>query len=243
MKVEFYGYTDTGSRMENEDSYSYETYGEERYCAVVADGLGGHKGGREASRIAVRHLASAWENTSRLPAAERLLERLNAANSEILAARQSADQMKSTVVALYLWGKQAIWIHIGDSRLYHYHDGCLIHYTNDHSVPQISVQMGELTRSQIPGHPDRGRLLRVLGTEELRPEFSGPVPLGPGQHAFLLCSDGFWEYLREEEIGLDLGKSESPKQWIDYLRWRGNKRKSADADNNTAIAVFLEVET
>lgn len=242
MKVELYGYTDTGSRRENEDSFAYETYGEERYCAVVADGLGGHEGGKEASRIAVRHLASAWGETPRLPAAEQLLQRLLAANSEILAARQSADQMKSTVVALYLWGSHAIWTHIGDSRLYHYHNGLLAHYTNDHSVPQISVQLGELTRSQIPGHPDRSRLLRVLGVEELRPEFSGTVPLGPGQHAFLLCSDGFWEYLQEEEIGLDLNKSASPKQWIDYLRWRGSRRKGKDADNNTAVAVFLEVE-
>lgn len=242
MKAELYGYTDTGSRRENEDSFAYEAYGKERYCAVVADGLGGHEGGREASRIAVRHLASAWEDTPRLPTAEQLLERLLAANSEILAARRSADQMKSTVAALYLWGGHAIWTHIGDSRLYHYHNGCLAHYTNDHSVPQISVQLGELTRSQIPGHPDRSRLLRVLGAEELRPEFSGPVPLGPGQHAFLLCSDGFWEYLLEEEIGLDLNKSASPKQWIDCLRWRAGRRKGEDADNNTAVAVFLEVE-
>ena len=242
MKAELYGYTDIGSRRENEDSFAYETYGEERYCAVVADGLGGHEGGKDASRIAVRHLASAWEEVRQLPAAEQLLERLAAANSEILSVRRSADEMKSTVAALYLWGNHAIWAHIGDSRLYHYHNGRLAHYTNDHSIPQISVQLGEITRNEIPGHPDRSRLLRVLGTEELRPEFSGPVPLAPGQHAFLLCSDGFWEYLREDEIGLDLVKSASPKQWIDYLRWRGSRRKGEDADNNTAVAVFLEVE-
>ena len=242
MKIEFYGYTDTGSRPENEDSYAYEAYGKGRYCAVVADGLGGHEGGKAASLIVVRHLASVWQNTPRLPTAEQLLERLAAANNEILAQRQTADQMKSTVVALYLWGSHAIWTHIGDSRLYHYHNGCLAHYTNDHSVPQISVQLGELTRNQIPGHPDRSRLLRVLGGEELRPDFAGPMSLIPGHHAFLLCSDGFWEYLQEEEIELDLSKSASPKQWIDYLRWRGNKRKGTDADNNTAIAVFLEVE-
>ena len=241
MKIELYGYTDIGSRPENEDSSSYERLGENRFYAAVADGLGGHEDGKAASQIAIRYLTSSWEDTPLLPTAAQLQERLAVANGEILVSRRGADQMKSTIVALYVWENQAIWVHIGDSRLYHYHNGALAHYTRDHSVPQISVQLGEITRNQIPDHPDRSRLLRVLGSEELKPEFAGPIDLAPGQHAFLLCSDGFWEYLQEDELLLDLSKSLTPKQWIDYLRWRGDKRRSPDADNNTAIAAFVEV--
>lgn len=241
MKIQLYGYTDIGSRSENEDSLAYAQLGADRFYAAVADGLGGHKGGRAASQTAIRYLASSWEETVQLPTAVQLQERLAAANGEILTRRQSADQMKSTAAALYVWGDRAIWLHIGDSRLYHFHDGVLVHYTRDHSVPQISVQLGEIVRDQIPDHPDRNRLLRALGSEEAKPEIEGPVALAPGEHAFLLCSDGLWEHLHEDELLLDLSKSLSPKQWIDYLRCRRERRKKPDTDNNTAIAAFVEV--
>ncbi len=241
MRCELSGYTDIGTRAENQDSYDYRDLGGERVYAVVADGLGGHEGGQAASRVAVKYMTSALDGETALPAEATLRERLAAANREILERRKNSDQMKSTVVGLYIWGSQAIWTHIGDSRLYHFFNGELYHYTKDHSVPQISVQLGEITRDQIPRHPDRSRLIRVLGGDELRPEFAGPCALSAGQHAFLLCSDGFWEYLHEDEIMLDLNKSATPRQWLDYLRIRRLRRLGAEVDNNTAIALFLEV--
>lgn len=243
MKIEIYGYTDIGNRNQNEDSYSCENYGGDRYALVVADGLGGHEGGKEASQIAVRHLAAPWDDTDVLPSEDAIMERLAVANEDIIRSRENEDQMKSTVVALYLSEDNAEWVHIGDSRLYHYHNGELAHYTLDHSVVQISVKLGEITRNQMPGHPDRSKLLRVLGTDELKPEFSGQIRLSPGRHAFLLCSDGLWDYLQEDEIMLDLNKSVTPRQWIDCLRVRALKRMEKDesVDNNTALAAFIEV--
>ena len=107
--------------------------------------------------------------------------------------------MKTTAVALYISGSQARWCHIGDSRLYHYYNGELKDYTRDHSVCQVAVRMGEITRREIPGHPDRSKILRALGSERIEPELHPVVTLDKGFHAFLLCSDGLWERLQEDE--------------------------------------------
>ncbi len=240
MRIELSGYTDIGTRAENQDSYAYKQTGEDSFYAIVADGLGGHRGGKEASEIAVKYLIDAADK-EQLPTADRINKRLNAANSEIIHKRKNANQMKSTVVALYMKGREVIWVHIGDSRLYHFYNGELAHFTRDHSVPQISVQLGDITRDDILGHPDRSKLLRVLGDEELRPEVTGPICLDPGQHAFLLCSDGFWEYMHDDEIFLDINKCTLSQRWLQNLRWRRYKRLNAELDNNTAIAVMVDV--
>jgi len=240
MKIQIDTYTAPGNRRENEDSFWAEQSAPDLAFAAVADGLGGHGGGKAASQIAVQVL-SACRAASRLPTREEITRQLNQANQEILARRDGPNHMKTTAVFLAIQDRQAVWAHIGDSRLYHFANGELDHFTQDHSMCQLAVKLGEITRDQIPNHPDRSRLLRVLGETEISPELHGPLELRPGQHAFLLCTDGLWERLAELEIGVDLLKSSTPGQWLDCLRRRAEKRKWTDVDNNTAVAVFLEV--
>ena len=233
-------YSHIGGREENEDSVFCGIGDDQSVCAVVADGLGGHGDGQIASRIVVQTLAQGAQCT-RLPGEEQLLGWFREANARILEENRSAAGMRSTAVFLAVFQQEALWAHIGDSRLYHFHNGQLRNYTLDHSVPQVQVLMGELTRDQIPGSPDRNRILRSVGNEEIEVEIAPAIPLEPGRHAFLLCTDGFWEYLSEAEIWLDLLKSGSPEAWLMYLRCRGEARKGADADNNTAAAIFVDV--
>jgi len=240
MNIQIDAYTALGGRRENEDSFFAQQSAPKLAFAAVADGLGGHGGGKAASQIAVQALGACRAN-SRLPEPEEIARWLDEANREILARRSGPNHMKTTAVFLAVQGNRAVWAHIGDSRLYHFANGELAHFTLDHSMCQLAVRLGEITRDQIPGHPDRSRLLRVLGEEEIAPEFHEPVELCPGRHAFLLCTDGLWERLAEAEIGLDLQKSDTPGAWLDYLRRRAEKRKWADVDNNTAAAVFVEV--
>jgi len=234
------GYTHIGGRQKNEDAFYCEAMTQQSVCAVVADGLGGHGDGELASQIAVRHL-SQCAACSILPSEAQIEKWFLDANSEILAKNKSVAGMKTTAVFLAVFRGCAVWAHVGDSRLYHFHEGQLRHYTNDHSVPQVKVFTGELTRDQIPFSPDRNIILRALGNEELETEIHAAIQLPPGRHAFLLCTDGFWEYLTEDEIALDLKKSVSPAAWLMYLRCRGESRKDKTADNNTAVAVFLDV--
>ena len=239
MQIEVFGYTALGDRRENEDTGTFEKISDHSLCALVCDGLGGHGGGRAASETAVGALLQCRQCTQ-LPTKEQILGWMNQANGEILAKRDGPRHMKTTAVFLFIQNDQAIWAHIGDSRLYHFHNGNLVHYTNDHSVCQIAVKLGEITRRDIPNHPDRSKVLKVLGADSIAPEIHDPIRLEPGEHAFLLCTDGLWERLLEDEIQLDLLGAASPEQWLYSLRCRAERRKSRDVDNNTAVAVFIK---
>ena len=174
MVIEGYWYTNIGSRSENEDSCTYFSPGPDQYCAVICDGLGGHGGGKAASSIGVKAL-SQWQADEALPSGETILAWMNEANRNILATRANANQMKTTAVALYLYKNQAVWAHIGDSRLYHFHNGVLADYTEDHSLAQLSIKMGELhSRSEIPSFEGRSKLFRVIGDDEIKPHHASP---------------------------------------------------------------------
>ena len=239
MQIRISSYTAIGSRSENEDTGTCEKLGAEQMYAVVCDGLGSHGGGQEASRAAVMQLQRM--RFTQLPTAEQITDWLNQSNQEILRKRNGPRHMKTTVVALFVFRNQAVWAHIGDSRLYHYYNGKLMDATTDHSVCNLAVKLGEITRRDIPAHPDRNKVLKVLGEDTISPEIHAPITLEPGQHAFLLCSDGLWERLHEDEIMLDLHKSQTPDQWLFNLRCRAELRKYTDVDNNTAAAAFIYV--
>ena len=239
MQIQIASYTAIGSRTENEDTGTYEQLGPDLMYAVVCDGLGSHGGGQAASRAVVSQLQRT--HFTQLPTAQQILEWLQKGNQEILAKRNGPQHMKTTAVALFVHNNKAIWAHIGDSRLYHYHNGRLVDATSDHSVCYLALKLGEITRRDIPAHPDRNKILKALGDERIAPEIHEPITLAPGLHAFLLCSDGLWERLHEDEIMLDLYKSQNPNQWLFNLRSRAEMRKHTDVDNNTAVAVFVSV--
>lgn len=240
MHIQKAEYTHPGGRKRNEDAYRCEILSDTKAYAVVCDGVGGHADGSKAAHVAVKHLSDA-RYSDLLPTGEQILRWMRNANKEMEVLRGDVLRMKTTAVFLAVQDAKAIWAHIGDSRLYHFHNGDLVDYTKDHSVPQIQVIAGEITREQIPFSPDRNRVLRVLGNEELNPEITEQKQLQPGMHAFLLCTDGFWEYLQDSEIWLDLRKSRTPDQWLMYLRARGDERKQGISDNNTAVAMFIEI--
>lgn len=240
MQIRKSEYSHIGGRQVNEDACLCQTMAEQCCYAIVADGLGGHGDGSLASQIALRSLAQCAQCQT-LPMEGQIMQWFQSANGEILRQNQSARGMKTTAVFLAVFHGCAVWAHVGDSRLYHFYNGQLADYTRDHSVPQVQVLAGSLTREQIPSSPDRNKLLKALGSEDWEPEIAPATLLSPGQHAFLLCTDGFWEQVTEDEIWLDLNKSDSPAAWLTYLRCRGEGRRGSDADNNTAVALFVDV--
>ena len=142
---------------------------------------------------------------------------------------------------LCIQGDTAIWGHIGDSRLYHFWNGELCDYTLDHSIPQVDVALGKIRREEIPSHPRRSSLLRALGCEDEEAQVHPPVKLKKGRHGFVLCTDGFWEYLTDQEIQDAFCCYASAEAWIQRLFRIIRSRQGADNDNNTAAAVILEV--
>ena len=231
-------YTDTGGRAVNEDATRQARLGEDRLCLVVADGLGGHGGGAQASAAAADTICREWRGDAGPEDLKRLIQ---LGHRAVTALQTPQCAMMSTVVALELAGGRAAWAHVGDSRLYHFVDGRLVFQTKDHSASQIAVYMGEITVDQIRFHEDRNRVLRALGQDGALTVETGEGTLCPGRHAFLLCSDGFWEYVLENEMAADLACAADPLDWLIRMRSRLAGRVPPGNDNNTAAAAWMDI--
>ena len=229
-------YTNIGGRKRNEDSVAGTLWGEDGLLLVVADGLGGHGGGERASQSVCRTICQNWNGAA---APETLATLLTMAHGNVKNIQTPECAMKSTAVVLAIRGEQAAWAHVGDTRLYHFLNGKLIFQTRDHSASQLAVMLGEITPQEIRFHEDRSRVLRALGQDDALKVETGEEALRPGSHAYLLCSDGFWEYVLEEEMETDLLQASDPEDWLTRMRRRLAQRAPADHDNNTAAAVWL----
>ena len=228
-------YTDIGGRSCNEDRVSQCASGG-GLCLVLADGLGGHGGGDRASTEVCRTVCDGF--SGRVSPAI-LTELLQMAHKNIQAMQTPQCSMKSTAVVLAVAHGRAAWAHAGDSRLYHFLNGKLVFQTRDHSASQIAVMLGDITPDQIRFHEDRSRVLRALGQDGALKVDAQEEPLTTGEHAYLLCSDGFWEYVLENEMEADLREAADPEDWLKRMRERLARRIGADNDNNTAAAVWL----
>lgn len=232
-------YTDIGGRKENEDNGGYLLRGD-ALSAVIADGLGGQGDGQAASEAVSTYLVNCRPEDMLL-GEDRVIEAFDLANQTLMKLQKNKTHMKTTAVYLGLHKNRAVWAHVGDSRLYHLYNGKLCDYTLDHSLSQIAVSMGEIERSEIGRHPDQNKLYRVLGNENTKPTVHGPLELEKGRHCFLICTDGLWENLTDEEIEEKLTKCRDPEQWLDDLRKNMSRTPVKEQDNNTAITVFWEV--
>ena len=231
-------FTHIGGRPVNEDSVCIIRT-DECFAAVLADGLGSHGGGDIASASATAAVKNRLPGTGIIHEAV-LLDCLETANKAILAVQKPGVAMKSTAVLLTIENACAAFAHVGDSRAYHFRNGRVHCQTVDHSVSQLAVLRGEITLAQIRFHADRNKLLRALGADEqAHGEFTALGPLQAGD-AFLLCTDGFWEYVTDTEMEIDLIKSETASEWLSYMLSRIGGRIPNDCDNLSAIAVLYE---
>lgn len=236
------GYTDAGGRKYNEDSGAILQRGKS-LCAILADGLGGHGGGDVASHMAVDIIKKGFlEMKNQEISREDIDTWFEQANESIVAKQSRECQMKTTLAVLYLEEekREAQWAHLGDSRIYHFVNGKEVSCTFDHSVSRMAVLSGEIKLEEVRFHEDRSKLLKVVGKEGMvRPEYGSCTLEEQAKHAFLLCSDGFWEYVTEEVMEQVLNVAETPQKWIEMMRIELAKHVDGTNDNNSAIAVFI----
>lgn len=240
MVFDEYTFTSQGGRAYNEDSVGSRTEGG---CGlfVVCDGLGGHQFGELASACVRDALLAGWD-TAAEERAPWLREQIGEANRQVLALQKEKNSiLKSTVVALAIDGGRAVWGNVGDSRLYYLHRDSICRVTEDHSVAYKKYKMGEITREQIGQDEDQSSLLRAVGNEERwEPDlWQSEEPLEPGD-AFLLCTDGVWEYLKDGEIAIDLLKSDTAETWAELLLLRVMDRIGPENDNLTLLTLMLK---
>jgi len=239
MNIKTASLSNSGGRSINDDTVRIWEH-DGNLFAFVGDGLGGYAGGQQASQTAAEALINASRRGSLL-LEEQLGKAADAANQAVCRLQQTSQgKMKTTIVFLTIEDGRAKWMHVGDSRLYHFRNGHLVTQTMDHSVSQVAVLMGEITPRQIRFHEDRNRVLRALGGDNAKPDVSSTVMLTRGQEAFLLCTDGFWEYVYEEEMEQLLQKNREPEKWLTEMEKLIRERAPENNDNYTAAAVFYE---
>jgi len=210
--------SEQGLREQNQDSM---TGFSSPFGAVylIADGMGGHRGGAEASRMVAegfsRHLLAA-PATSPMRDAVTLAVRLT--NVEILEKGKSGspefEGMGSTVVIALMHrnenGLELTTAHVGDSRIYLYRDGQLTQLTKDHTQVQWLLDTHAIDETAARNHPDASVLTRALGhTTDLQVDISDPIPVADGD-AILLCSDGLSGFADAEDITRTIQQNPDP---------------------------------
>lgn len=248
MKADFVGLSDKGLvRSINQDSYYVDPQG--RFF-IVADGMGGHAAGQEASRIAKEtiqmYLDNHWHTTEPTPS---LLENaFLAANQAILDDQKehpdNAD-MGTTAVAFLLRHESgtseempATWYaNLGDSRFYRWRDDNLSQVSEDDTWVAQAVQAGVLPPEEVRTHPWRHVLSQCLGREDMGDIEVAFVDVQPGDR-LLLCSDGLTEELTNAQISeyltLPLALPDLAQALVDAAKEKGGH------DNITVVVVNIE---
>lgn len=242
MKISYAEVSFEGDREINEDAITTKRI-DNKLVMVVADGLGGHDMGEVASALVTSELVNMVDSgeepeicisTAMRNAQNKLLEKQKEANA--------GNAMKTTAVMLLMEEGKAYFAHVGDSRGYAFFRNGKYVRTIDHSVPQMLALAGDIKESEIRYHQDRSSLLRVFGSEWEKDMFEISEEIGlKTVKAFLLCSDGFWELITEEQMKKTLKKSKTAADWLEKMLMIVRENgKNTSMDNYTAGAVFVE---
>jgi PPM family protein phosphatase len=239
MKSLFAGLSDKGVvRSANQDAYYIDPDG--RFF-IVADGMGGHAGGEEASRIAIEiahtYLSQHWE--SEPDTKNLLIQALIASNDAIIADQEQNTQRSDmgTTVVLILFRDDLVWsAHVGDSRLYRLRGDKLDAITEDDTWVARAMKLGQLNAEEAKTHPLRHVLSHCLGRRDLRQINIQTQDITSGDR-ILLCSDGLTEEVPHDEIAthLQAGSIEAAAQaLVDAAKDHGG------SDNITVIIAAIE---
>lgn len=238
--------TDVGLvRSENQDFGTYTTASEESVShpggrlLIVADGMGGHRGGATASRLAGETVKMQYldSETSDIPTA--LRQSLSRANARIFSEAQSNPELRgmgTTTSVLAVRDHHGWLAHVGDSRIYLVRNGTIQQLTDDHSLVATMVREGLLTSQEAETHPRRNVLQRSMGVaEDVEIDVRGPFELREGD-TFILCSDGLHGVVKEQELQ-DIAAGTIEEAADEFLR-RALERGAPD--NVTVIVARVE---
>jgi serine/threonine protein phosphatase PrpC len=212
--------------------------------AVLADGMGGRTGGAMAAEQVIRTARQLFDEFS--PLTDDVVQMLHTIALEAhtiikLSGLTAEKEPHSTLVALVLTPSgTAHWAHAGDSRLYRYCGPTCAERTIDHSFVERLIEQGRLKPDDVANHRLSNILVNVLGSLQTEPfvtmgQYDG---LKTGD-AFLLCSDGLWQYVNQDEMGAMIAQS-TPRQCSEQLIEKARERAvGSNADNCTLAVVKL----
>lgn len=168
---------------------------------LIADGMGGYKGGEIASSIAIDDISQALISVEHI-SEEKLIEVVISVNGEILRRVKNNYTLKgmgTTTIIGYVENNKLYWANVGDSRLYVLRNEKLQQISKDHSLVQSLIDNGEITEEQRISYPNKNYLTRAVGVLDFISVDTGTFPLLEGDR-LLLCSDGLSSYVANDQI-------------------------------------------
>jgi protein phosphatase len=240
-------------RNHNEDWYLID---DDSLLYQIADGMGGHAAGDEASQLTVETIADfvglaaaareiTWPFGYDIHSGfEHNVLRTGVMLANVRVFRVAGEMnrysgMGSTAVVLWIPKGTAYFAHVGDSRLYLLRDNELSRLTRDHSLVQQQLDSGMITAAQAEDHALRHVVTRAVGMQAALEVDTGQIEVIPGDQ-FLLCTDGLTDELKEEQLSDILKGSKSPEQCCNTLVEAA--REAGGKDNITAMVVLCDPE-
>lgn len=237
-----------GGREYNQD-YLDQKVESDGACLVVCDGLGSYYGSEVASRICATKIIDAYAQVKsvdkgRVVKPEYSQSFIQSAHNCVVDEKERNPKIRSsctTVACVITDFDSTVISHIGDTRVYFFKNNKLHFQTKDHSLSQISVELGKIPLRDIRNDKDQNKLTRVLGSDYYIPPDCDiyNAPLVPGD-SFILCTDGFWEYIYEEEMEADLASSATPEEAVLKMEQRLLARVTKFNDNYSAIVAMIK---
>ena len=238
------GKTDVGRvRQENQDDYRAGELPGGAVWALVCDGMGGAKGGREASQGACNVIENFFQEQyaqcgagQEEPFLKKALLYANRFVFQKAAHEEALAGMGTTAVCALVRSGNVYLCHAGDSRAYLIRDGKLTQLTHDHSYVQELVDFGTITEEEAEHHPQKNIITKALGVDyRLEPEFTAAKL--KREDRLLLCTDGLTNMVPAEEMEELLAQGtfyDLPDRLIEAANAHGG------SDNITALLLAVE---
>ncbi|GHO97026.1 hypothetical protein KSF_070740 [Reticulibacter mediterranei] len=212
---------------------------------VVADGMGGHADGQEASRLAIQSISDVVSPAILRNAepdetfSDLLKDGAHRANLSIYRRnREQEHMMGTTLTAALVVGTQAYVVNVGDSRTYRYRPGeGLVQISRDHSVVARLVEAGIISREDIYTHPKRNQIYRCLGEKASLELDYFHIDVQAGD-ILILCSDGLWEMVRDPDIENIVASSSPHASQVSSMLVQAALTRGG-ADNISVVAVCV----
>lgn len=237
-----YTKTDMGKvRETNQDSCSWSRLGENALWAVVCDGMGGANGGNVASAMAIEIISEklAQDFTSDMDG-EEVRDLMDAA---IMAANSGVYELANEDSELYGMGTTVVMVvivddtvqiaHVGDSRIYSIYNDEIKQLSNDHSMVQMLVDLGEITAEEAKHHPKKNIITRAVGVDDTVDIDFCELTLRKGEK-LLLCSDGLTNFVEDEDLRNIIEENDG-QEAVELLIENANN--NGGGDNITAVLI------
>lgn len=242
MQVEYADISLLGAREENQDKVT-AAVAEHAALLLVVDGMGGHAEGARAADITQKVVVEAFWHTPHplFDPLGFLHLTLGRAHDEVvrIGGHLPLEQRPRATCAVCIVQQQsAWWAHVGDSRVYHVRNGAVVQRTRDHSHVELLLREGLITAEQVHNHPMRNFVECCLGGDPILPDMTLSMrsPLEAGD-VLLVCTDGMWGSLRDEEIASELSGANGLRNSLGSLGKRALSRGGPASDNTSAAAL------